>query len=143
MGSGPGSIFLFLKECCFRVRVRVRLGLRLGLGLGLVSTLTLTIILTLKQHSLNMRQTPTPAPAPNLIPTSSPCFTDTRLLSHKLCKNLHSSGVYTSSCNSGTVPVRSSCAPCRRSHVNERQIRFHKCLSVQNFVWARVKGVSL
>lgn len=38
-GRGPGSIFLFLKECCFRGR----------LGLGFVSTITQT--LTLKQHS--------------------------------------------------------------------------------------------
>ena len=97
-GRGWGLSFC-LKECCFRVRVRVRL----GLGLGLVSTLTLTIILTLKQHSLNIRQTPTSAPAPNPTPTASPRFTDTRLLPHKLCKNLHSSGVYTSPCNSGTV----------------------------------------
>ena len=126
---------------------------RLGLGLGLVSTLTLTIILTIKQHSFKVRQTPTPAqapvpvpapaPAPKPTPTSSPRFTDTRFLPHKLCKNLNSSGVYTSPCNSGTVPVRSSCAPCRRSHVNERQIRFQKCSSVQNFVRTRVKGVNL
>ena len=87
-----------------------------------MSTLTLTIILTLKQHSFNVRQTPTPAqaptPAPNPTPTSSPRFTDTRFLPHKLCKNLNSSGVYTSPCNSGyklrfklrTLPQ----VPCKR-----------------------------
>ena len=116
-GRGWGLSFC-LKQCCFSFRVRVRLGL--GLGLGLVSTLTLTIIVivTLKQHSLNIRQTPTPAPNPT--PISSPRFTDTRLLPHKPCKNLHSSGVYTSPCNSATVPVRSKKlrtlpqVPCKR-----------------------------
>ena len=128
-----GGLSFCLKECCFRVRVRVRVSVNPN-----------------PNHNPNPKTAffeyktdPGPGPAPNPTPTSSPRFTDTQLLPHKLCKNLHSSGVYTSPCNSGAVPVRSSCAPCRRSHVNERQIRFHKCLSVQNFVRVRVKGVSL
>ena len=54
-GVGVG-VYLFVKECCFRVRVtvKVRVGVTVGvmvkgmLGLGLMSTLTLN----LKQPSL-------------------------------------------------------------------------------------------
>ena len=59
-GGGPGSIFLFLKECCFRGR----------LGLGFVSTLTQT--LTLKQHSFFLKKDKPRTPAPN------PRFADTQ-----------------------------------------------------------------